>query len=91
MDAIRHPFATLSGDRGNIGRLAEHLQCSQERAEAVYRLARRTGYASAYRAVFGSETAVPPTTRRRRVTEAHSLPAVAGGVSVVGAANGRSA
>lgn len=51
-DAIRHPAAFLTGDASNIARLADKLGCSLADADAVYRLARRTGYASAYQTVF---------------------------------------
>lgn len=53
-EALRHPAAFLSGDSANIRRLAEHIGCSLDDATAVYRLARRDGYPSAYRAVFGA-------------------------------------
>lgn len=61
-EAIRHPAALVSGDRANIRRLAEHIDCSLEDATELYRLARRDGYPSAYRSVFGAST----ETRRRR-------------------------
>lgn len=52
--AIAHPAAFLSGDTANIRRLAEQIGCSLDDATAVYRLARREGYPSAYRTVFGA-------------------------------------
>jgi hypothetical protein len=61
VEAIRHPAALLSGDRANIRRLAAHIDCSLEEAAELYRLARRDGYPSAYRSVFGASTQ-----RRRR-------------------------
>lgn len=65
LDAVRHPRAFVTGDQANIRRLAEKLQCSTADAEAVYRLARRTGYASAHRAVFESPR-LPRGVRRVR-------------------------
>jgi hypothetical protein len=62
-EAVHQPSAFLSGDRGNIRRLAEHIDCSVEDAAELYRLARRDGYPSAYRSVFGSS----PDGRRRRL------------------------
>ena len=62
VEAIRHPGALLAGDRGNVRRLAEHIDCSLEDAAELYRLARRDGYPSAYRSVFGAS----PDRRRRR-------------------------
>lgn len=65
VEAIRHPAAFLSGDRANIRRLAAHIDCSLEDAAQLYRLARRDGYPSAYRSVFGASTQ-----RRRRRPQA---------------------
>ena len=61
-DAIRDPKGFLTGDRSNIRRLADKLGCSTADAEAVYRLARETGFASAYSTVFASPR-VPRTGR----------------------------
>jgi hypothetical protein len=63
-EALRHPAAFLSGDAANIRRLAKHIDCSLEDATAVYRLARRDGYPSAYRSVFGTTGASRGGNRR---------------------------
>lgn len=74
LDAVRHPRAFVTGDRANIRRLAEKLGCSTADAEAVYRLARRTGYASAYRAVFESPRRPSGVRTMRPLKEAPPLP-----------------
>jgi DNA-binding transcriptional MocR family regulator len=65
--AISHPLAFVSGDTANIRRLADHLGCSLDDAQAVYRLARRTGYASAQQTVFAN-AAKPRRSQRRQLT-----------------------
>jgi hypothetical protein len=87
-DAARHPRAFLSGDRGNIRRLAEKLGCSTSDAEAVYRLARRTGFASAYRAVFESPR-VPRGVRTMRPLKAPKAYPIGVGAHPVTTAGGR--
>lgn len=67
LEAIRHPGALISGDRGNIRRLAEQLDCSPDDAAELYRLARRDGYPSAYRSVFG-------VSEERRLRQRQALP-----------------
>lgn len=46
-------------DGRNIRVLEARYACSREEAERLYRLARRDGFASAYREVFGDEIRVP--------------------------------
>lgn len=65
-NALRHPAAFLSGDSANIRRLAEHIDCSLEDAAAVYRLARRHGYPTAYRSVFEASGEIRLGVRQRR-------------------------
>lgn len=71
-DAIRDPRGFLTGDRGNIRRLAEKLGCSIADAEAVYRRARVTGFASAYSTVFES----PRIARSGRTAQALKAPSL---------------
>jgi hypothetical protein len=89
VEALRHPVAFLSGDSANIRRLAAQIDCSLEDAEAVYRLARRTGYASAYRSVFGA-SGVTRRRVRRRPALAKAIRPTAPQQPQPGAASGRS-
>ena len=52
-------------ERRNIRVLEERYACTHEQAERLYRLARRDGFGSAYRAVFGSEVRAATTGRSR--------------------------
>jgi hypothetical protein len=45
----------LRSDDRNIAALAERLGCSLDDAARVYHLARRDGFGSAYRQVFGTD------------------------------------
>jgi hypothetical protein len=72
MDAIRHPIATITGDSGNVRRLATKLGCNLEDATLLYQLARRDGYASAYERVLGPRSLAreltPARSRRLRIS-----------------------
>ena len=88
-EALRHPAAFLSGDSANVRRLAAHIGCSVEDAGAVYRLARRDGYGSAYRSVFGTTGAKRGGIRRPQKLPKSISERVAPNGAQTGTASGR--
>ena len=88
-EALRHPAAFISGDSANVRRLAAQLGCSLDDAAAVYRLARRDGYASAYRAVFGASGKARGGIRRRQTRRASAGGGIAATAPRASTASGR--